>query len=210
MNYSQGRPAFIQNRGQQPEEVRYFTDLGKDRLLLTTDAAVWTYALPMLGDGGLWAIALRLPGATTIQLVERAPDLISLLRSAKAEQRISRDRWSTLRYVEPWPGIDLTFRVGDGVAWWFDLAPGADVGALELQFEGISGLQLDEEGELILSEGDLRLYHPRPVAVQAESFIPVGYQLLGPKRVGFWLGPHHPALPVQIQIVPGGNPAAEG
>lgn len=205
MSEARSRPAFIQNRGQQPEEVRYFTDLGHDRLFLTTDAAIWRYALPMLGDGGLWAIALCLPAATTIQLIERAPDLISLMRSSEAEQRSSRDRWAVLRYAEPWPGIDLTFRAGDGLAWWFDVAPGADVGALVLQFEGISGLQLDEEGDLILTEGDLRLYHPRPVALQADQLIPVSYQLLGPKQVGFWLGSYHPALPVQILIAPGGS-----
>lgn len=206
MSMASWRPAFIQNRGQQPEAVRYFTDLGKDRLFLSTDAAVWTYALPMLGDGGLWAIALRLPGATTIQLLERAPDVVSLLRSAQSEQRQgSRERWAALRYAEPWPGIDLTFRVGDRLAWSFEVAPGADLGALELHWEGISGLHLDEEGDLILSEGDLRLYHPRPVALQADRKIAVAYQILGPKRVGFWLGPHHPALPVEIHIAPRGN-----
>lgn len=202
MSGARWRPAFIQNRGEQPEAVRYFTDSDGDRLFLTTDAAVWVYKLP----DTVWPIALRLPGATTIQLVERAPGVISLFRGPDA-RRWPRglERWSAVRYVEPWPGIDLTFRVGDDLTWFFDVAPGADPATLELRWEGVSGLQLDDEGDLLLTEGDLHLFHPRPVATQVGSSVSVSYQLLGADRVGFRLGSYDPHLPVRISIARQGS-----
>lgn len=197
MSGARWRPAFIRNQGQQPEAVRYFTDAGGDRLSLTTDAAVWAYALP---DGRVWSITLRLPAATSIQLVERAPGVVSLFRGPNASQwRSGAERWSALRFVEPWPGIDLTFRVGEDLSWSFDVAPGADVESLACAWEGAT-VHLDEEGDLMLSQGELRLYHPRPQATQDGRALPVRYRLVGPNQVGFWLDAFNPMLPVQITI----------
>lgn len=203
MSGARWRPAFIRNRGQQPGAVRYFTDPGGDRLLLTSDAAVWAYSLP---DGRVWSITLRLPGATSIGLVERAPGVVSLLRGPNASQWQSGvERWSALRFVEPWPGIDLTFRVGEALSWSFDVAPGAEPELLVCTWEGVSRLHLDDEGDLILAEGDLQLFHPRPQASQGDRAVPVRYRPMGPGQIGFWLGPYDPMLPVRITIAQQGS-----
>ncbi|MFN2606562.1 MAG: SBBP repeat-containing protein [Acidimicrobiales bacterium] len=101
-----------------------------------------------------------------------------------------------------YPGVDLVYH-GTQQQLEYDLvvAPGADAGVVTLSMDGVTGLRVDEHGDLVgrLGGGDIR--QGRPVAYQevggTRRPVAAAYVVTG-GVVRFHVGPHDPKLPLVI------------
>jgi hypothetical protein len=113
-------------------------------------------------------------------------------------------QYARVVYHDVYPGIDAAYHGAGGhqLEYDFDLAPGANPGAIDLAFGGASQVAVDAQGELTLDVGNAVLRQPVPVAYQeiagVEESVQVRYVLRGAGQVGFELGPYDSTLPVVI------------
>jgi len=125
-----------------------------------------------------------------------------------------RERWLTgltsygrVRYEAVYPGIDLVYH-GDQSALEYDfvVAPGADAARIGLRFDGVDGVAVDADGDLVLSTGAGPVRHRRPVLYQEvrneRRAVPGGYALDG-ERVGFRVGAYDSTRPLVIDPIVG-------
>jgi len=70
-----------------------------------------------------------------------------------------------VRYRNVYPGIDLVY-YGNNRRLEYDLAlaAGADPGVIRLSFDGVTGLEVDGAGDLVLHSGEDRVVQKKPVA----------------------------------------------
>ena len=115
--------------------------------------------------------------------------------------------YDTLHYGSAWPGVDVALHGGDGgLEYDLCLRPGADVSAIALRCEGTLGLELDDDGALLLHTelGTLRQAAPRTWVVLADGgrqTVQCRYRLIGTDRFGFELPDAPAGLPVVIDPV---------
>ena len=83
-------------------------------------------------------------------------------------------RWSigvptygAVRYDDVWNGIDVVFHGNGGaVEYDFEVAPHADHHQIDLEFTGADGLQIDEDGNLIVTVGGVRQLQRAPKIIE--------------------------------------------
>ncbi|MBI4908194.1 MAG: hypothetical protein HY820_31500 [Acidobacteria bacterium] len=119
-----------------------------------------------------------------------------------------RGRWVTgvphyksVRYDRVYPGIDAVFyQGGNGLEYDFLLSPHADPDRIALQFEGMSGLRLDLNGDLVIAASGLR--HRKPIAYQTTGgkaiAVEVSFRLVSHSEVRFSLGSFDRSAPLTI------------
>ena len=118
-----------------------------------------------------------------------------LTGSNRAAWRSNVATYARVRYAEAYPGIDLVFYGNQSrLEYDFVVRPGANPETIALQFDGADALDVDADGNLVLSVGGARLVQQAPVIYQerAGGRDPVagGYALRGDGRVGVTLGPY--------------------
>ena len=102
---------------------------------------------------GSWVVALDLVGAAPRQAVgeEPLPTRVSYFKGPKAEWRTGLPSYGSVRYREPWPGIDLMV---SGTAGEFEstfvVRPGADPGLIRLAYRGAEAVRIDSDGSLVV------------------------------------------------------------
>lgn len=112
--------------------------------------------------------------------------------------------WKGVLYEGLYGGIDLKVRPGpSGLAYEFSLAPGADVSKIQMKYEGVEGIRIDEAGRLRIKTSFGELACEAPVARQEadgqKKAVSIKYVLIGDKTCGFELtGPVDGALPLVI------------
>ena len=128
----------------------------------------------------------------------RGSDPLSWLTEVPAFDRV--------RVVEVYPGIDLVY-YGNQQKLEYDLvvAPGADAGAVCLRVTGADRLELDAQGDLVLSIGTAQLRQHKPILHQViggvRRDITGGYRLKDPQTVSFEVGHYDPQWPLIIDPV---------
>jgi hypothetical protein len=101
---------------------------------------------------------MRLTGATrnpvpAIAGRERQPGISNYIRgNDPAKWRSGVPHYARVHYDQVYPGIDLVY-YGNPQQLEYDLvvAPGADPGQIRLSFEGVDGMRIDGEGNLVLA-----------------------------------------------------------
>lgn len=169
---------FEPNRGQAAPEVR-FVGLSKSySLLLTGQEAV------LSRDGGP-GVRMRWIGAKKPRSIQgaQATGGISnyLLGSDPSKWKTGVPNFTGVRYEAVYPGIDLVFHGDRGqLEYDFIVAPGGDSRNIQLEFEGMSGIRLDSDGNLLLFTRSGLLRQRKPVAYQEVrgEKIPVDAQFL--------------------------------
>lgn len=114
--------------------------------------------------------------------------------------------YGKVRYAEVYPGIDLVYYGNQRqLEYDFVVAPGNDPRTIKLEFEGADKIEVNSDGELLLSldEGpESVVRQPKPVIYQEEAgerrIIAGGYALGVDKTVSFALGDYDPSLPLVI------------
>ncbi len=136
---------FVENRGQWPEEVRFFARRGGVEATVLADALAFR---PV----GAAPLVLHLPGDSEERVVEGLGRLATrhhfLLGERQASDAAGYERVA-LRDVQE--GVDVVLRA-DGGAFEYDLelAPGAPLDALVIEVEGASALELRAPDTLVL------------------------------------------------------------
>lgn len=109
-------------------------------------------------------------------------------------------------YRDVYPGTDLVYYGRQGqLEFDFRLAPAAKPQQIRLAFDGVTDLQVDETGALVLSTGHGDLQLQRPVAYQEidgiRREVAASFELAQAATVGFQLGSYDPAQPLVIDPV---------
>jgi len=100
-------------------------------------------------------------------------------------------------------GVDLVFYGNqDLLEYDFIVSPGADPNVITLGFEGITGMRVDEKGDLILRTDAGEIRQSRPVAYQqvnnARRIIPASYLIKGKKQIAFQVANYDRSKPLVI------------
>ena len=126
-----------------------------------------------------------------------------LVGNDPARWRTGLETYARLRVEELYPGVTLVYYGNQRrLEYDFTLAPGVDAGVIEMRFEGVDRLRLDEGGDLALGVGAEELRQPRPVLYQEAGGqrrrVPGGYVLKDARTVSLAAGGHDRSLPLVI------------
>jgi hypothetical protein len=194
---------FEPNQGQAPSGVKFVSRGSGYSLYLDPTGAVLAMQTAMPAPHGHSGLRRRVQ-SVRMKLVGAGPATTvagSVPLPGKSNYFIGNDpkKWHTgipqfagVHYQNVYPGIDLVFYGSQGhLEYDFKVAPGADPSQAELQFDGVSKLQLTG-GDLILkgTDADVRLQAPRVYQSFAGRQQPVegGFVLRAGNRVGFEIG----------------------
>jgi len=195
--------AFEANRGQAEQPVKYLTRGKGYALLLAAGEA--TLSLDAA------TVRMKLLGADRRSAVDGVDEL-----PGKANYFLGRDpaTWHTsiptyaaVRYQRIYRGVDLVFHGGTGreLEYDFVVRPGADPRVIRLGFDGFTGLELDDAGDLVIHTASGDVIERAPVAYQevegVRHSVNVTYELRGTHEVRFRVGAYDPRLPLTIDPV---------
>ncbi len=141
---------FIENKGQIDSSDVAFYVKGADKVLYFTTEGV-TFALSGR-DGVRWTARLSFDDAKSgvaPRGEDRTKTLVNYFKGAPDDWTTGVETYSRLCYEDLWPGIDLVFSgTVNELKYEFIVEPGADPGAIELSYQGITGLSVRESGTL--------------------------------------------------------------
>lgn len=125
------------------------------------------------------------------------------------------DAWRTnvrtfgrITYRDIYPRIDIVYYGAQShFEHDFVIRPGGDHRNIELSFEGVERVDLDERGDLLLIVDGVTIVQRAPVVYQdidgRRRFIDARYVSRGGRRVGFHVGPHDPSAALVIDPILG-------
>lgn len=192
---STSRVQYVANQGQWPASVRFKAAFPASAMFLQDDGVTWVRmqddAPELVHEYIQWDAARQ----ATFALQGHAWKMRFIDADASAlkhgEQRRSEvhnyflgddpARWASnvpvyegTRYEGLWPGIDLRWHSEDGhVKYDLLLAPGADARRIAFRYEGLDGLGIDQEGNLVLATSVGALTEMKPVAWYADDRTPL-------------------------------------
>lgn len=155
-------------------------------------------------------LRMRLSGANELPQVEGLEEL-----PGKVNYFIGNDpsKWYTdistfsrIKYYDVYPGIDIVYYGNQGqLEYDYVLSPGADPGLIILDIQGVSSLDMDVNGDLILGTDKGQLYFKKPYIYQEANGIKKeiqgGYLLKNQCQVSFQVGDYNNALQLIIDPV---------
>ena len=111
--------------------------------------------------------------------------------------------YGSIQYRNLYPGIDLRYKGTEGILKReFIVAPGADPAAIQLHYDGIDTMNVDDTGALILTTGNSTLTESPVICYQEiddrRIIIPAGYHPAGDKDITFSIGTYDPSFPLVI------------
>jgi hypothetical protein len=129
-----------------------------------------------------------------------------LVGSDASRWRRAVPHYGRVRAAGALPGIDVVYHADpQRLETDFEVAPGADPGAIALAIEGADDVSIDAAGDLVIRAGGAVLRQSRPVAYQTIDGVrrPVAarFALAAGGRVGFALGRYDPAHRLVIDPV---------
>ena len=174
--------AFERNDGQTDSRVRFVARGSGGAVFVTDDGLTLASRrgtpLSMEFDG---AIAREVSGA------QRLPGHVNYLKGNDPSRWLRGVPLFARAVCENvWPGVDVVFH-GDGglVEYDFEVAPGADVSAIGLRFDGADSVTVDDGGALVVRRGDDEYRHLRPHVLQDGHEIGGAFEVAPDGRVGF-------------------------
>jgi hypothetical protein len=156
-------------------------------------------------DGRDWVMIERMHGARSMQPVAVGEDVTRITRiDSDGTQSAPTTRRITIG--EPWRGIRAELWLSSNeFEKRFELAPGADVSAIRIALDGVEGMRIADDGQLLLTTGPGDVSMSAPIAWQdingQQIEVPVAYALADNQSYGFTLGDHDAAYPVTIDPI---------
>jgi hypothetical protein len=215
---------FEQNRGQAPNEVKWLGQSSSYRVLFDGDGA--TFLLPDKKDMRARAgrrpvpvdpsfrmkysvMRMKLAGARpwkSISGLEPTGGVSNYLSPTDAKSWISNiPQYQRVKVAGVYQGIDLVFYTNGGnLEYDLVAAPGADLKQVQVVFEGMRGMRVDEKsGDLLLTAPDgseLRQLRPKVYQQIADKQVEIagGYRVLGQGRAAFTVGAYDRSRAVVI------------
>jgi PKD repeat protein len=204
----------VANRGQWPAAVRYRANLPGGTAFLTSTGLVYDWLLEADRQQLHETLAHDPATSTALPLHHHAVfvDFVGTQQIAEPTGELPQaayhnyfmgsdpHHWaghvplySEVRYAGLYPGTSLRYHgtAGGQLEYDFELAPGASPAAIGLRYRGASGLQLLEDGSLLVQTSVGQVHEQRPVAYQLTAagerrVVPCRYTLAG-TTVGFAL-----------------------
>src|SRR5579862_3569599 len=177
---------FEPNQGQLDSQVKFLARTQGGTLFLTEREAVLT-------SRGSAPVRMRLAHAgkpTAIHGLEPTGGISNyFIGSDPAKWRTNIPNYRRVEYKSIYAGVDMVY-YGNPQKLEYDLvvAPGADVSAIQVEYEGVESMRVDRDGDLVLNTAGGELLQKRPVAYQETAGgrveVKVGYRLKG-RRVAF-------------------------
>ncbi len=221
---------FIENRGQLDSRVA-FTVQGTNKTLYFSREGV-TIALPEPDRSidaprlakaslrqatvpeasvGRWIVKLDFVGAdrnARIAGEEKTRAVVSYFKGPREEWKTGLATYGSILYSELWPGIDLVYSgTPDRLKYSFRIRSGADTGRIALAYRGVTGVAVNDVGELEVETPAGKLKDEKPSAYQEVQGrrvgIDVAYRLRSgagsqPSEYGFELGSYDRDLPLVV------------
>ncbi len=175
---------YVQNKGQWPQHVLYRTSVPGAVAFLERNGVTWVkyeeaiYAwmhdshqlspqevAAKTWNGHAWRMTF-VGGQLTPQVVAetRAQAYHNYFIGNEPSKWAGRvPLFGEVRYLEVWPGVDVRFHGNEGsMKYDVELAAGADHRSVLLGFEGLDGLYVDSDGDLVMhtSVGEVRELAP--------------------------------------------------
>jgi hypothetical protein len=220
--------SFETNVGQTDSQVQYVARGGGQTLFLTQDHAVLSLAsaenhvgplntAASLASRKLHTASLRMGFANSVKpsLVEALDPLPGkvnyLFGSDPQKWHVGIPTYGRIAYRNVYAGVDLVYYGQPGALEYdFVAKPGANVNAIQVQFEGARQIHLSPEGDLLLDTpaGEVRWKKPSVYQEENGSRVPVAaaYRLIKGKRAGlelagFEIAKYNRKLPLVIDPV---------
>jgi len=149
-----------------------FVVRGRETSIWLSQAGI-AYRLQKGGDGESargWVVTLDLVGATPRQPIgeDALPTKVSYFKGPKDQWRTGLPSYGSVRYHEPWPGVDLVVSGTAGeLESTFVVRPGADPGKIRLAYRGAAAVRLEADGSLVVDTPLGEIREQAPVAYQA-------------------------------------------
>ena len=200
--------AFEENRGQAEAGVPFLARLGRYRVLLTADGAVFDLRAPenraittrlsnraqtharasTAADGG--EVRMRLVGSHPTPTIEGLESRSEGIRYITGRREFDVPSYRRVRYAGVYPGIDLIYYgAGERLEYDFVIAPGADASVIALEFDAAESVRIDAEGRLVITAGGRELRQRPPHVYQdvhgTRRTVPARYRLHDDGRVRF-------------------------
>jgi hypothetical protein len=196
---------FERNEGQFPKEFDYMSRADGQAFFVSAARA------RLFAGGGENAapvqIGLRFAGACE-DATKSGGDVATITNyiygADRTKWRTGIASYNSVRYDDVYPGIDVEYHARRGTLEYdFVVAPGADLGAIALQFEGTTPV-LDANGDLVLKVGATEIRHRAPYTYQeiggVKQFVESRYDVVD-GNVAFAVGEYDPKRPLIIDPV---------
>ncbi len=213
--YGQIPLSFEANHGQTDSKVKYFSRGKGYTLFLTANEAVLSLQKGERADNRNIesppaVLKMRLSGAS------QTPDISGeevlpgtqnyFIGNDPKKWRSDIPTYRKVKYQDVYPGIDLVYYGNQRqLEYDFIVDPGIDSKKIELRFEGADRVEIDSQGDLVLTVQGERIRMHKPVIYQEQEgrrrFIPGHYLLKGKERVGFHVAAYDRTKPLVIDPV---------
>ena len=222
--------SFEANQGQTDDQVQFLAHGQGYQLFLTACEAVFAFRPPAathgqqyptglvpkpravqdMPDGSQAVVRMQLLGANPAPQVvglEELPGKANYFRGNDPQQwRTNVPTYAKVKYAAVYPGVDLVYySQSHHLEYDFLVAPGADPTAITLGFEGVDHIDVDAQGDLVLSTAGGSLHFQKPVIYQEgdgrRQAIAGSYVRKGLHQVGFHVAAYDPARPLVIDPV---------
>ena len=216
---------FEANEGQTDGQVKFLARANGYSLFLTPEEAVMVLSGRTGGAARSQAerktkptrnketasavIRMRLkdanPRPNVVGLDELSGKSNYLIGNDPSKWQIGVSNFEKVKYEQVYPGVDVIYYGNSRLLEHdFVVAPGADVRAIKLNYEGAWGLRVDKAGDLVLRVNGGELRQSKPVAYQdvagQRQTVTSRYVLKG-KEVGIEVGEHDRSRPLVIDPV---------
>ena len=209
--------SFEANQGQTDEQVKFLARGNGYNLFLTPTEAVLKLNQPQENSDSAAnsatktdVIRLKLQGANPKAKIAGVDELTGksnyLIGHDAQKWRHDVTRFAKVKYEAVYPGIDLIY-YGQQRQLEYDwiVAPQADIDKIRLAVAGVSQMQVDSNGDLILQTAGGEVRQHRPVIYQEaegeKKFIEGRYVMKGSREVGFELAAYDTTRAVVIDPV---------
>lgn len=199
---------FEANRGQAPASVRFLSHGPGYGLYLTPSGP--ELALRRDAAAAPARVSMRLQGANAAAPISgrhRQHGTVNYLKGNDPRQwHQGIPVYDQVAYGAVYPGIDMVFHGrGDQLEYDFNVAPGADPGAIRMAFSGVDDVHLDRAGRLHLITAQGEVVQQAPVAYQVIDGVrrPVDsrYVMRDTRQVGFAVSGYDGQRPLIIDPV---------
>ncbi|NYT07308.1 MAG: PKD domain-containing protein, partial [Methanomicrobiales archaeon] len=198
---------FIRNAGQFRDDILFMVISDVGPVSFSTDGSAFRVISPENGQSALLTYRFEgASGAAAVEGVDRLDCEANFLSGADPSAWITGvETYRALRYVDLYPGIDLLYEgVPDGLKSTYIVRPGADPGAINIEYSGQDELSIGPDGTLLLVTPAGSITHSAPYCYQVidGSIVEVrsAYTVCG-QHVGFAIGSYDPDYDLVIDPV---------
>jgi hypothetical protein len=206
VNYGKLPLSFEENRGQAEAPVKYLSQ-GNDYSILLAPSEVFLNLRSAAKARRQSTIRMSFPGAKSAPAMaggERQSAVSSyFIGNDPAKWVKGAPNFARVKYREVYPGVDLAFYGNQGqLEYDFVVAPGANPGAIRLQFDGVNAMRTDSAGNLVLSAANGEIVQHKPIVYQegagGRQIVDGRYVVQAHNRVAFEIARYDNRKPLVI------------